>query len=118
MDDRSINRQTREPGVDPKDILRYVSGQMGDEEARQLEARALEDPFLADAIEGAENAGDKVRLEQMAYSLNQDLKRRLAQKKQRRQWIGFKAPAWWPWLTLILLLLLTLSYLFIRKLSG
>lgn len=118
MADKPIHMNHPPGEIDPQELLRYTSGQMSDTEAQQLEARALDDPFLADAIEGMEQAPNKARLEQMAYALNQDLKRRLSQKQKRKKWIGFEAPAWWPWITLIILMLITLAYLFIRKLGG
>ncbi len=118
MADKSIhNRQDLSP-EDAEAILRYAAGNMSDAEARELEARSLEDPFLADAMEGIESGPDKARMEQLAYSLNQDLKRRLNSKQKRKRWIGFETPVWWPWITLILLMLIIIAYLFIRKLSG
>jgi hypothetical protein len=118
MNDSPTHKQDQGNGVDPQEILRYTSGQMSDEEARLLEARSLEDPFLADALEGMEQTADTKRLEQFAYSLNQDLKRRLKKKRLKNKWIGFETPIWWPWTILILLLLITIAYLFIRKLGG
>lgn len=118
MADNPTRKQQPDTGLDPNDILRYTSGQMSDAEARQFEAASLEDPFLADALEGIENTADQKRLEQLAYSLNQDLKRRLSNKRKTKRWIGFEAPAWWPWITLILLMLITIAYLFIRKMGS
>ncbi len=118
MADNPNHKKPVPEAIDPQEILRYTSGQMSEQEAQQLEARALDDPFLADAIEGMEGSTDQVRLQQMAYALNQDLKRRLSKKQKRKRWIGFEAPTWWPWISLIILLLITLAYLFIRKLGG
>jgi hypothetical protein len=35
------------------DIRRYINGEMSPEEQHALEKKALRDPFLADALEGA-----------------------------------------------------------------
>ncbi|MBM3432930.1 MAG: hypothetical protein FJX92_08045 [Bacteroidetes bacterium] len=118
MADNPIHKQPTPEAIDPQEILRYNSGQMSEQEAHELEARALDDPFLSDAIKGMENSADQVRLQQMAYALNQDLKRRLSRNQKRKRWIGFESPSWWTWITLILLMLITLAYLFIRKLGG
>lgn len=118
MNDKSIHSAGASNEKDSQEILRYASGQMSDEEARRLEARSLADPFLADALEGLEQTADTKRLEQLAYSLNRDLKKRLEKKKRINRWIGFAPPAWWPWSLLILLLLITIAYLFIQKLSS
>lgn len=118
MSDKHTPQEGSASPRDPAELLRYVAGELPDAEAQRLEADSLEDPFLADALEGIESASDKIRLEQMAYALNQDLKRRLKHKKQRHRWIGFQSPTWWSGLVLILLMLIVLSYLFIRKRYG
>lgn len=118
MSDKHTPQEDASPHRDPADLLRYMAGELPDAEAQRLEADSLEDPFLADALEGIESTSNKIRLEQMAYSLNQDLKRRLKHKQQRHRWIGFQSPTWWPWLVLILLMLIVLSYLFIHKAYG
>ena len=117
MADKQPNKPVEGAVPDPKDLLRYAAGEMNDAEAHGFEAASIDDPFLSDAAEGL-SAGDQVRLEQMAYGLNQDLKRRLKERNNRKRWIGFEAPKWWPWLILTFLLLITLVFLFIRKLSG
>ena len=42
-----------------QDIQRYLKGQMSPEEMHAIETAALDDPFLADAIEGYELALEK-----------------------------------------------------------
>jgi hypothetical protein len=101
---------------DPNDLLRYNAGEMTDAEAHAFESKSIDDPFLADAVEGLAGS-DRVRLEQMAYGLNQDLKRRLAERNKSRRWIGFQMPSWWPWILLTFLLLMTIAFLVIRSLS-
>jgi anti-sigma factor RsiW len=115
-DKHPMNRPDGSVNPDPNDLIRYAAGEMSDEEAHRFEAHSMDDPFLNDALEGL-SASDRARMEQMAYGLNQDLKRRLSDRRKKR-WIGYEIPSWWPWLTLIFLLLIALSYLFIRKLSG
>ncbi len=117
MAERPIPNPSAGANPDSNDLFRYHAGEMTDAEAHQFEAKLIEDPFLADAVEGIASS-DRIRLEQMAYGLNQDLKRRLAERSKSRQWIGFKIPGWWPWLLLTFLLLMTIAFLFIQKLSG
>lgn len=118
MTDKHTSPDASHPARDPADLLRYASGELSEADSQQLEAESLEDPFLADALEGLEGASDKVRLEQMAYSLNQDLKRRLKKQQQRSRWIGFQSPVWWPWMILILLMLIVMAFLLIQKFGG
>jgi anti-sigma factor RsiW len=117
MTDRSLKNQYPDPAIDPKILLRYVSGELDDATARQLEARALEDPMLADAIEGLQRTQDQVRLEQMAYQLNQEMRKRLSKKQKRKSALGFTIPTWWNWVILTLLLLIVIAFILIKKIS-
>jgi len=118
MTNKHTSPEGSNPPQDPAHLLRYAAGDLPDAESQRLEAASLDDPFLSDALEGLEASKDKVRLEQMAYALNQDLKRRLKKQKQRNKWIGFQTPVWWPWTILILLMLVVMSHLLIRKFAG
>ena len=70
-----MNDQSPYSGFNSDDIRRYLSGKMSREEMYQLEKAALDDPFLADAIEGFEKHADI----NVSADLN-ELKQRLAEK--------------------------------------
>ena len=67
---------------DAEDIRRYLSGQMPDAERHALEKEALEDPFLADAIEGMELRLPVENLNQDLANLHTRLERRLETKQK------------------------------------
>ena len=46
-----------QPGYNRENLLRYISGKMSPAEMHALEKAALEDPFLADALEGLTAGG-------------------------------------------------------------
>ena len=60
-----------------KDIERYHSGQMPLDEMHQMEMAALDDPFLADALEGYTHTSSAASdLEKLNHRLNERTKRR------------------------------------------
>ncbi len=62
---------------DRDDITRYLSNQMNDRERHAFEKRMLNDPFLAEAVEGAET----IRPEEFREDL-QSLEQRLASRRE------------------------------------
>lgn len=80
------------------DIQRYLEGKMLPAEMHELERAALEDPFLADAIEGMQQT-----LEQHDASLLQghlqDLRQQVAEKTRKKESTKVVAPVrafrWW-----------------------
>ena len=72
-----------------EDLLRYLSGQMPASEMHALEKAALEDPFLADALEG-------LQLEEVSQTRNNfsKLDQRLADRTNNKV-ISLPATKWW-----------------------
>ena len=63
-------------------IRKYLNGELDARAMHSLEARALDDPFLADALEGYEKAG---RNQQPAVAeLSKRLQQRVQEKKVKR----------------------------------
>jgi hypothetical protein len=85
-------------GVDPEQIRRYLAGELDDKAMHLLEKQALDDPFLAEALEGfAEYAPDQ----QLNLSdLDARLEQRVAGKKER------KLPVYYRWAVAAAILLL------------
>jgi len=92
-----LNDQSPYNGFNSDDIRRYLSGQMSREEMHLLEKAALDDPFLADAIEGFEKLADT----NIKADLN-ELKQRLAEKTETTKDRGF---GWWRIAALFILVL-------------
>lgn len=70
------------------DIERYLSGKMTLAERHALEKRALDDPFLADALEGAESINPQVFLADVA-----EIRARMANEKKRRWLVPLRIAA-------------------------
>lgn len=65
-----------------EDIRRYLKGQMSAEEMHAIEIAALDDPFLADAIEGYQGAlagGDEAAINAGLSKVNKQLQERIKQ---------------------------------------
>lgn len=78
------------------DVQRYLSGQMSAEEMHAMETAALDDPFLADAIEGYEHALKSESEEKIKYhlqSLNRNLEKRV--RKSPTRVVPLYQSTWW-----------------------
>lgn len=99
--------------ADQETLLRYIQGHMTDEEQHELEAGILDDNFTSEALEGLREVKDKERLAWVLRNLDQDLKKKMAKRRSdMRRWV--LKPQWWLVLSiLILLIILTLIYIFL-----
>ncbi|HLT73950.1 MAG TPA: TonB family protein [Ohtaekwangia sp.] len=68
------------------DIERYWKGELSPAEMHALERRALDDPFLADALEGAQQV-DPEEFSRDIEALQDELKHRTSGKKERTLWV-------------------------------
>jgi hypothetical protein len=87
------------------DIQKYLRGELSAPEMNALEKAALEDPFLADAIEGIESAHSPAGEASFQDGMN-ELKKRLDDritKKNKRAAIPMRRSAWMAAASLILL---------------
>jgi len=77
-----------------EDIRKYLEGQLTDREMQALEKAALEDPFLADALEGLEES----RRQSVSFETNiSDLQKRLADRihlRDRKKGIVYLLSNW------------------------
>lgn len=64
------------------DIRKYLSGKMSSAERHALEKRALTDPFLADALEGAESIDPNKFVSDLA-----ELDKRILKGKEQKAWL-------------------------------
>lgn len=78
-----------------EDIQRYLKGQMSAEEMHAIEIASLDDPFLADAIEGFQGAlagDDKASVNTSLRKLNEELQERV---KQPAKVSSIAKNRWW-----------------------
>jgi hypothetical protein len=76
------------------DIQRYLDGQMNATEMHAMEKAALEDPFLADAIEGLEESKKEFNNESINANLQQ-LRNQIAEKANTGKVRALTSFRWW-----------------------
>ncbi|MCW3073887.1 MAG: hypothetical protein JWP69_956 [Flaviaesturariibacter sp.] len=102
------------PEIDNEELLRYVQGHLPAEKQHELEARALQSDFEADALEGLQAFEDKRQLSHLVEQLNQDLKKKAGKRKHRLEPLQIKSDPW-IWIAVAMILILVIiSYIVIR----
>ena len=100
-------------------IRKYLDGQLSDQAMQSLEKAALEDPFLADAIEGYEESRKHaVSFESGIADLRSKLKERIRQRK-RKTGILFQLSKWQVAASLIVVIgLAVFTVTYVNKKPG
>src|SRR5688500_10724841 len=81
-----------------KDIDRYLNKDMTHEEMHAMEKAALEDPFLADAMEGYTDASDSMKANTFSADVDElkiRLQDRIRQETPDKKIVAFKTNYWW-----------------------
>ena len=97
------------------DIQRYVQGKMSAVEMHAIEKAALDDPFLADAIEGMQQAfeeHDESLVTGQWQQLQQQLATRVAGTGKTGKVIAFKPFRWWQAAAAAVILIITGVWIF------
>lgn len=102
--------------VDQETLLKYLQGKLTEEQRHEVEKKMLDNDFNDDAMEGLQQFSNKEKLSALVDQLNRDLKKKLEQKKRRREKMRIKEQPWLYLTILIILILLVLSYMVIQKL--
>lgn len=77
------------------DIQRYLKGEMSTEEMHAIEKAALDDPFLADAIEGYQNVVAEGREKSVAFAL-EDLNKKFDERtRPAARVVPIRYSKWW-----------------------
>ncbi|MBC7650463.1 MAG: hypothetical protein H7101_01795 [Deinococcales bacterium] len=65
-------------------LMRYLQGNLSDEQRNAIEQQMVTDDFTNDAVEGLEIVGNKAHLHTYIDKLNHQLQKSIAAKKQRK----------------------------------
>lgn len=104
--------------VDQETLLLYLQGKLSEEKKHEVEKQLLQSEFEEDALDGLQEIKDKEQLQYMVEMLNRDLKKKTEKKKRRREKMNIKDQPWLYASILILIIILALSYIYIRKLIN
>jgi predicted secreted protein len=102
--------------IDQETLLKYLNGQLSDEQKHEIEKKMLQNDFTNDAMEGLQEIRNKEKISLLVDQLNHDLRKKLEKKKQRKEKLKIKAQPWLIITVVILLLLIIISYFIIQKL--
>ena len=101
--------------IEQDKLLDYLNKKLSASEAHELEKQMADDEFMNDAVEGLEHFKDKTNLPSLVEQLNRDLKKQTEKKKLRKEKRKLKEQPW-LYITLVILLLLTIiSFIVIKK---
>lgn len=104
--------------VDQETLLLYLQGKLSEEKKHELEKQLAQDDFTTDAADGLEEFKDKQQLQYMVEMLNRDLRKKTQKKKIRREKMRLKDQPWLYISILILIILIVMSYIFIRRMMN
>ncbi|HEY8398904.1 MAG TPA: hypothetical protein VIK80_13260 [Flavihumibacter sp.] len=104
--------------IDNQLLMDYLSGKLSHSDRHAVEEWLQENAFEADALEGLEAFGNKEELQRYVAHLNEELKKYLQSKKQRREKKRIKENPWTYLAFLLILLFLILAYYIIHLLRA
>lgn len=104
--------------IDQETLLLYLQGKLSEEKKHELEKQLIQDDFTTDAADGLEEFKDKQQLQYMVEMLNRDLRKKTQKKKLRREKMKLKDQPWLYISILILIILIVMSYIFIRRMMN
>lgn len=104
--------------VDQETLLLYLQDKLSDDKKHEVEKQLLQNEFDEEAMEGLQEFNDKEQLQYMVEMLNRDLKKKTEKKKRRREKLNIKDQPWLYISLLILIILISLSYIVIKRLLN
>lgn len=104
--------------IDQETLLLYLQDKLSADKKHEIEKQILQDDFNDDALEGLKSVQDKEQIQFMVEMLNRELKKKMKNKKLRREKMKIKDQPWLYVSILILILLIALSYIFIHRMLN
>lgn len=104
------------PDVDNQKLLDYVSGQLSEADAHEMEKLMAENELINDAVEGLQQVKGKKNIEHLVEQLHKDLHRKLEQKKTSRNKKKLREHPWVYLAVILVLLLIICAWFVIQRL--
>lgn len=104
--------------IDNQLLMDYVSGKLSHTEQHSVEEWLQNNAFEADALEGLEAFGNKEELQRYVVQLNEELKKYLLSKKQRRESKRIKENPWTYLAIFLILFFLVLAFYILDMLRS
>ncbi len=101
--------------IEQEKLLDYLNKKLSASEAHELEKQMADDEFVNDAVEGLEQFKNKQDLALYVQQLNNDLKKQLGKKKQRKEKRKLKEQPWLYFSIVLLLVLIVICFVLVKK---
>lgn len=102
--------------IDQETLLKYLQGQLSEEQKHEVEKKMQASDFNMDAVEGLLEIKNKDQITFFVEQLNRELGKKLEKKKKRREKFQIREQPWLFIAIIIILLLIVLSYFVIQRL--
>ena len=101
--------------VDQETLLKYLNGQLSEEQKHEVEKKMLASNFNEDAMEGLQQFKQTEKLTSMIEQLDRDLKKKLKGKRRGFRALNIQNQPWIFLTIAIVLILVVIAYLVIYK---
>lgn len=104
--------------IDNQKLMDYLAGSLSEKENHEVEKWMVDSEFANDAIEGLQEIKNKKKLETLVEQLNNDLNKKLKQKKIRKDKQKLKEFSWIYFAIILILILITIAWFVIHQLRS
>ena len=104
----------QEDDLDNGELMKYLQGNLSEEDRLAIEKQMTDDSFVSDAIEGLQNFKDPVQVQEYVEQLNRQLQKQTNQKLVRKKKRKLKEQNWMIIAILAILMLCVAGYLLIH----
>src|SRR5690348_5442316 len=104
----------KEEEMNDDELMKYLDGDLSEEEKHELEKKITASAFANDAVEGLQEYDNKKDLGQYVQQLNKELHQHLADRKLRKQRRKLKDYPWIYIAVIIILGICVLGYVVIK----
>ncbi len=100
----------QEEALNDEQLMKYLAGNLSDEERHAIEHQMADDAFANDALEGLETVANKAQLPNYIDQLNRQLQKNINAKKLRKEKRQLKDNTWVLIAIVIILTFCVLGY--------
>lgn len=104
--------------IDQETLLLYLQDKLPPDIKHDIEKKLSENEFANDALEGLQDVKDKRQIAHMVEMLNRDLRKKVEEKKRRRDKLKWKEQPWLYLVIFIFLMLIILCYMVLHRMMN
>ena len=103
--------------IDNQKLMDYIAGKLSSEEKHEVERWMADSNFMNDAVEGLETVKNKSNILKLVEQLNQDLQKRIEQKKIRKKRRRLKDQPWIYYAIILVLFVIVITWYIIHRMN-